>query len=109
LAEKGYIRSYVSASAVTDIFYILKKELGDVGRAFELLENILKITRVASVTEGDIHEALDLRWSDFEDSVQYVAGRGILADYIITRNPRDFSDSRIEVVLPGMFLQRIFE
>ncbi|MDR3011718.1 MAG: PIN domain-containing protein [Chitinispirillales bacterium] len=27
LAEKGYIRSYISASSVTDIFYIAKKEL----------------------------------------------------------------------------------
>ena len=37
LSEKGYINSYVSASAVTDIYYVARKELNDKGLAIKLL------------------------------------------------------------------------
>jgi predicted nucleic acid-binding protein len=107
LAEKGYIRSHISASAVTDIFYIARKELKDANKALNLLRNILKTTRIASVTESCIYEALDLKWNDFEDCVQYVTGKNISADYIITRNPHDFADSKIKVVSPDTFLNQI--
>ena len=36
LSEKECIRCYISASAVTDIFYIAKKELKNKGKAIEL-------------------------------------------------------------------------
>ena len=107
LSEKGHIYGYISASAVTDIFYVAKKELKNKDTVIILLKNILKTIRIASVTEGSIHEALDLEWDDFEDSVQYVAGQSISADYIITRNPKDFADSRIKVISPEEFLNKI--
>ena len=107
LSEKGYLQSYVSASAVTDIYYIAKKELGTKDEAVRLLENLLKTIRVASVAESTIHEALNLKWNDFEDSVQYVAGQGISADYVITRNPDDFTGSQIKVISPEAFLSQM--
>jgi predicted nucleic acid-binding protein len=109
LSEKGYIQSFLSASAVTDIFYIVKKELNDRDAAFELLRNILKIARIASVTEDSIHEALDLEWNDFEDSVQYVVGQSVSADYIITRNSKDFAGSEIKVLSPEEFINETLE
>jgi len=107
LSEKGFISGYISASSVTDIFYIVKKELKSKDLAFDLLKNILKIMHVASVTENNIYEALDLQWDDFEDSVQYVAGQNISAKYIVTRNPKDFSDSHIKVLSPEEFINQV--
>jgi len=107
LSEKGFIRSYVSASAITDIYYIAKKEIGDKETVIGLLESLLKTVNIASVTESSIHEALNLKWDDFEDSVQYVAGQGISADYIVTRNPSDFRDSQVPVISPEEFLKEL--
>ena len=107
LSEKGYINSYISASAVTDIYYIAKKELNDKDEAVDLLESLLNTTSIAAVTETSIHEALALKWDDFEDAVQYVAGQSISADYIITRNANDYTDSQIEVLSPEEFLNVI--
>ena len=73
LSEKGFINSFISASAVTDIYYIAHKELKDKEAVVELLSDLLKSTNVAAVTESGIHEALGLKWDDFEDAVQYVA------------------------------------
>jgi predicted nucleic acid-binding protein len=109
LSEKGYIQSFLSASAVTDIFYIARKELNDKAAALGLLKNILKTIHIASVTESSIHEALDLEWNDFEDSVQYVAGQSISAEYIVTRNPKDFAGSEIKVLSPEEFIIEVFE
>jgi predicted nucleic acid-binding protein len=108
LSEKGHICCYVSASAVTDIFYIAQKEMRNKEAAFESVKKILTTTRIASVTESNIYEALDLQWKDFEDSVQFVVGRSISADYIITRNPKDFKDSAIVAVPPDEFLKQHF-
>ena len=107
LSEKGYIHGYISASAVTDIFYIVKKELKSKNDTIRLLKDFLKTIHIASITEHDIYEALELDWTDFEDSVQYIAGQSISAKYIITRNPKDFADSRIEVISPENFLNQI--
>jgi len=104
LSEKGYICSYISASTVTDVFYVAMKELKNRNTVLELLKNLLITTRIASVTEAGIHEALDLEWDDFEDSVQYVAGKSISAEYIITRNPKDFANSQIKIMSPEEFV-----
>jgi len=107
LSEKGYIRSYMSASAVTDIYYIARKEIGNEEAVTALLENLLKTISVASVTEVSIHEALELKWEDFEDAVQYVVGQGVSAEYIVTRNPDDFKSSQIPVISPKNFLRKL--
>ena len=107
LSEKGYIVGYISASAVTDVFYVAKRALKNKATALILLKNILKTIRVASITEDTIYEALDLNWDDFEDSVQYVVGQSLAAEYIITRNPSDFAGAQIEAVLPEVFLNQI--
>ena len=83
LAEQKRFIGYISASAITDIFY------------------------PASVTDKDIYKALDLEWSDFEDSVQYIVGEGLSVDYIITRNIQDFTPTSIAIITPEQFLQTI--
>jgi predicted nucleic acid-binding protein len=107
LSENRTIRGYVSASAITDIFYIIQKEVKDKTIATELIRTLLKTVYVASVTDINIFDALDLGWDDFEDSVQYIVSKTIEAEYIITRNLRDYSDSTIEVITPADFLNII--
>jgi len=108
LAETGSIAAFVSASAVTDIFYISKKSLGKTA-AREGIKHMMNVFRPATVTDQNIYQALDLEWDDFEDSVQYVVGEGLSVDYIITRNVKDFSLSSINAVTPEQFIQAITE
>ena len=107
LSEKGYINCYVSASAVTDIYYIAKKELKSKDLAIALIENLLKTFYIATVSEASIHEALELKWDDFEDCVQYTAGKSIDVDYIVTRNKNDFVKSEIDTLLTDELINMI--
>jgi predicted nucleic acid-binding protein len=107
VSEDGGFRSYVSASAVTDIFYIARNQLKSKKTAIELLKEMLKTVRVATVTQEDVHKALYADWSDFEDSLAHIVGQSVSARYIITRNPSDFKDSQIEIISPEAFLNKL--
>ena len=104
LSEKKIIDGYVSASAVTDIFYITNASYRDKQKTINLIKELLKTVRIAAVTETEIFHAIDLNWNDFEDAVQYSAGEAIKADYIITRDISGYSDNSIPAIQPVDFL-----
>jgi len=106
LTQQALIKSYISASTVTDVFYITQKEYGKKA-AREAIKRLLKVFHPATVTDGNIFQALELDWSDFEDSLQFVVGKALLADFIITRNIKDFASSSISTVTPEQFIQTI--
>jgi predicted nucleic acid-binding protein len=106
LAQQNFIRAYISASAITDIFYIAQKEQGK-NAAKEAIKRLLKVFYPATVTDKNIYQALELEWEDFEDSVQFIVGKGLSADFIVTRNTKDFTSSSIAAVTPDQFLQTV--
>lgn len=71
LAQREDVREYVSASAITDIYYIANRQIKDRDAVKELLKRLLMVVSAAAVSEQEIRNALDLAWADFEDSVQY--------------------------------------
>jgi predicted nucleic acid-binding protein len=106
LSELNVFESYVSASAVTDIYYILSKTHNK-DSAIASIKKILKTIKVASVLGDIIYKALDIGWDEFEDSVQYLVGEHLRADFIIARNKKDFVNSSISVVTPSQFLDML--
>lgn len=107
-SERKLIHGFVSASSITDIFYISIKCTKDKKKTYELVKKLLMGTVDTAAVDGDIiFQALDAEWNDFEDCVQYVVGERISADYIVTRNPGDFKNSRIKVVTPEELLKII--
>ena len=108
-ANLKIILAYVSASSVTDVYYLARRELRDRNLALQLLKNFLKIVKVAAVSEKEIESALNLSWRDFEDAVQYSVAKSNEMDYIITRNIEDFSGSEVAVVTPEDFCRILLE
>lgn len=104
LTEKNDIYEYISATSLTDIYYLANKQLHNKTLVLELINNLLKIVHIAGVNEQEIILALNLGWKDFEDAVQYSSAKSIEADCIITRNPNDYIDSQIPVYNPEQAL-----
>ena len=105
LAQRDDVREYVSASAITDIYYIANKQLKDRAAVQDLLERLLKIVSVAAVSEQEIRNALNLTWADFEDSVQYSVALLNEMDGIVTRNPDDYQEANMRIWLPEQALE----
>ena len=105
LTQRDDVREYVSASAITDIYYIANKQLKDRAAVRDLLERLLKIVSVAAVSEQEIRNALNLTWADFEDSVQYSVALLNEMDGIVTRNPDDYQEANMRIWLPEQVLE----
>ncbi len=100
----GETENFISASTVNDINYFLAKEYGSL-RAQEIIETDLDFLKLAPVTQSEIASALKRRWTDFEDSVVAACAETISADFIITRNQKDFKLSKIRALSPMELLQ----
>ena len=83
----------LSASAVTDIFYVLRKALQSPQQAKERVEQLAALVTFADVTGMDIHTALSREMQDFEDAVVDAVAERNEADCILTRNTKDFAGS----------------
>jgi predicted nucleic acid-binding protein len=105
LAEEKRITGYISASAVTDIFYIANKKLKNRETVYQGIERLAALFLIAPVSKSTITNALALRWKDFEDAVQCTVAKENDIAYIITRNEADFITSDIPCISPTDFIQ----
>ena len=106
LCEVGKLKGVISALTVPNIVYIMRKEL-DAGKTREVVEKLQLIFAVADLRADDIKKALSLDFGDFEDALQSACAARIKADYIVTRNVRDFQGSKIAAIKPSELLERI--
>ncbi len=107
LSDRNDICEYISATSLTDIYYIANRQIHNKTVVLELINNLLKIVHIAGVNEQEILFALQLGWKDFEDAVQYSSAKSLEVDCIITRNPGDYKDSQITVYNPEQALNNL--
>ena len=96
----------ISASAATDIFYVLRKSLGSAQQAKEHIDQLAQVVSFADVQGMDIHTALMRAIPDFEDAVVDAVAERSGASYILTRNIKDFTGSVVPAILPADFLNK---
>ena len=101
--EKKHIKGYITASSITDIFYLVEKEIKNNEIVYQKMENLMILFSVIPVSETTIINALALRWKDFEDAVQYIAAKENGIIHIITRNEIDYKNSDIQCMNPANF------
>ena len=103
-AIENDVECMISASAVTGIFYMLRKSLGSNLQAKEQIERLAQLVDFADVQGMDIHAALMRTMPDFEDAVVDAVAERNGASYILTRNIKDFTDSVVTAILPADYL-----
>lgn len=105
MCEVNKVEGYISALSVPNIVYIMRKELDDKKTA-AVLEKLSLIFKIADLKGSDIIRASKLGFGDYEDALQSICASRIKADYIITRNIKDFEKSKVKAVKPVEFLER---
>ena len=102
--EQQTFSAAVSASSITDIFYLLKKEKVD---AIAFLKDFLSGVDILGVDKTIIMYALYSGWTDFEDAVQSQVAIENNIDAVITRNTKDYNRLKeIQVFTPTELLQK---
>jgi len=104
--EIGMVTCFISAVTVTDVMYILRKHV-DPGLVRETVQTLLLIVDVAHVLKSDIATAFASEVGDYEDAVQVSCASRMNADYIITKNIKDFKQSIIPAITPSHVLELI--
>ena len=94
------VECLISASAATDIFYMLRRAFQSSQKAKERIEQLSQIFAFADVQGADIQTALMRSMPDFEDAVVDAVAERSGASYILTRNIRDFAGSSVPAVTP---------
>ena len=97
------VTGFLAAYSITTLFYVLNR-LRNRETAVVAITTLLDAFTIATVNDAVIRKAFSWGWSDFEDAVQLSAALHAHANYLVTRNPRDFQEGIIEVVRPGAFL-----
>lgn len=106
LCETEKVKGYVSALTFANLVYIMRKEL-EPERIREVFNALSLIFEFVDFGISDLSNAVKQNWNDFEDAVQSVTAERVNADFIVTRNVRDFHKSKVEAVTPSEWLARI--
>lgn len=107
LCEAKKIQGFLSASSVTDIFYLTRRILHSTDKAYQALGFILDIIKVLTVTNEDVLHAYLQRAADFEDCLLAECAKANKCDVIVTRNKKDFLTFGITLLSPQEILELI--
>ena len=94
----------VTGITIADLNYLARKKLGkpQVREQLRILETLLSLIPIDNST---VRSALESDFTDVEDSLQNLAAQSG-AKIIITRNPKDFKTSSLEVLEPDAFIKK---
>ena len=107
LAVQDKLQVMITASCVTDIYYLLRKNGMDDPTSRNALNQLFVFAKPADVRADDIHRALSSLVADFEDAVIVEVARRISCQSIITRNTKDFVESEIPAIEPVKFNRQL--
>ena len=107
LVTQKKIKGAVAAHSITNLWYILRKTHSDEERRNYLL-SLFELFDVVSMDKNRLVAALEnSNFKDFEDCLQDECAYAINADYIITRNAKDFESSMVKALTPEEFLENL--
>jgi predicted nucleic acid-binding protein len=100
---RGTARGFVAGHAITTVHYIVEKQVGRTA-ANTGVSDLLQVLAVVPLEASDFQRALALGLRDYEDAVQVAACLKAGADYLVTRNGKDYKGAPVTPHAPGEVL-----
>lgn len=105
LCAEEKVKGYMAFHSIPNIFYIMRKT-HDKEQRRKLLMEICSILTVVSASHEKVVDAINREeFLDFEDCLQDECASEVNASYIVTRNIKDFTHSKVPVITPEQFLE----
>ncbi len=105
MCETDLAEGYISALTFANLVYVMRKELSP-DKIEEVLKSLSLIFHFEDLRGSDLTDAASMYWPDFEDALQAVTAGRLGADYIITRNVKDFTKSIVRTLMPSEFIKK---
>lgn len=106
LCETQQMKGYISTLTYVNIMYIMRKQLTP-EQIQEIFCKLKLIFEFADFSPAVLERAVNMKWKEFEDAIQSATAESVHADYIITRNIKDFKQSKVMALMPSELLARI--
>lgn len=103
LSEKKQISICTTGLVFSNAYYVLRK-LGSHQKVMEKLSQLAKLIEIIMLSKVAVLQALDSKFTDFEDALQHYAALSENVKIIVTRNVKDFKRSELAVLTPDQFL-----
>ncbi|MGI9044715.1 MAG: PIN domain-containing protein [Gemmatimonadaceae bacterium] len=103
VAERGKFTAYVAGHTITTAYYIVTRNTS-ARKAATAVTDLLRIVEIVPIGTPDFAQALVLGMSDFEDAVQAAAAAKVGADFVATRNEREYRKSPAKARSPSELL-----
>ena len=105
LCAKKQIDGYVALHSISNMYYILRKHYSDEERRI-ILKRYCEILAVVEAGNDVVDTAINnTAISDYEDALQYACAETVGADYIVTRNIKDYEKANIKAISPEELLK----
>ena len=107
LCESKKITGFVTPVIISNVYYLLRQSAKH-EKVIEKLKLLVSITEIAVMDKEVVTQALNSDFKDFEDALQnYSAEIHKEIDLIITRNTKDFKNSKLAVMTPDNYIKSI--
>ena len=108
LCESCAAEGYISSLSFANMTYVLRKQI-DKESVAEMMKDISLIFSFADFNQSILYKAAKYQWDDYEDAIQAATAVMISADYIVTRNTKDYRRSDIPAITPAELLRMFSE
>jgi predicted nucleic acid-binding protein len=105
LSDKKEIQLCISSLSFANTYYSIVKHHKDID-ARKYLAKFKVLVKVLPLEDKAIELALASNFNDFEDGLQYFVAMDNESDIIITRNKKDFKNSKIPVMTAGEYIRK---
>jgi predicted nucleic acid-binding protein len=107
LCESKKITGFVTPVIISNVYYLLRQSAKH-EKVIEKLKLLVSITEIVVMDKEVVTQALNSDFKDFEDALQnYSAEIHKEIDLIITRNTKDFKNSKLAVMTPDNYIKSI--
>lgn len=106
LCEMKKLDGVISALSIPNLVYIMRKEL-DHDAIKIVLQKLSLIFKIEDLKAADLLKAAVMDFKDYEDALQSVCAERTNADFIISRNVKDFQNSSVKAVTPEKFINML--
>lgn len=105
LCESKQIQGFVTPVIISNVYYLLRQTAPH-EKVIDKLGSLLSFTDVLIIDKKIIIQAINSKFKDFEDALQnYSAEDSNQINAILTRNTKDFKNSKLAVFTPENYLK----